>query len=496
MADHNTNNPNIIEQAGDFNLEKVNIISYRFNGEEGTPYEMDIKPSTVTVELTEDIYSGFLTGNIIVFDSQDVRTVLPITGLEKLELKFNTPGMPGCNAIREEGFPFQIYKIEAITPDTTNPRSQYYKIFFCSSEMYYNSFNRVSQAFTGPIEESVEKILRDKDYLNSTKGLYFEPTKTNSKFVIPNLKPLNAINLLAGSAISGLYNNAGYLFYETLNGFHFRSVESLLALGGAVARPANFKYNYQITNAPGAVKDAASDLRSVIKYDFERPVNVLYNLNEGMLANKLTLHDAFYKTLKTYDFDYNNSFGNFFHTEHEDGEKSPVKSLMPLTNYENTQKDLTQQANAKLMTYCDNQKIHDDFEFPPLKDTIQNSLSQRLQMRNVNLNLHVYGNTLLHAGDIINFDLPLMRPIGQNKKQEVNPYFGGRYMILALKHIISVVDNRHEMIIKCMKDAVRNEYATEFVNTTPRTPEFTQNVENVYSADAEYLQSDLLEGIE
>ena len=224
MAVENRNKPNLIEQAGDFNLKTASILSYRKNQDEGILYEMDIKPSIITLEITEDIFSNVLAGNIVVYDSQDIRSVLPITGLEKLELEFNTPGMPGLNAVREEGFPLHIYKIEGIAQDEVNAQAQYYKIFFTSSEAYYNSFNRVSQAFSGPIEESVEKILREKDYLNSQKKLFVEPTKTNTKFVIPNLKPFSSINFLSQSAIAGLYNNSGYLFYETFYGFHFRSI--------------------------------------------------------------------------------------------------------------------------------------------------------------------------------------------------------------------------------------------------------------------------------
>ena len=497
MAVESRNNPNLIEQAGDFNLVTANILSYRKNQEDGILYEMDIKPSIVTMEITEDIFTNALVGNIVVYDSQDIRTVLPITGLEKLELAFHTPGMPGLNAVREEGFPLHIYKIEGIAQDEINAQAQYYKIFFTSSEAYYNSFNRVSQAFTGPIEDSIETILRSKDYLNSKKKLFIEPTKTNTKFVIPNLKPFSAINFLSQSAIAGLYNNAGYLFYETFYGYHFRSIESLLALGGAVARPSKFKYNYQIANTPGEVKDVANDLKNVIAYDFERPANVLYNINEGMYANRLILHDSFYKTVHTYDFDYMSSFGDYFHTEHEDGNKSKTKTTLPLTKFEDTDKDFGQQANAKLMVYCDNQKIHNDYEFPPLKDTVQNALSQRLQLRNVNLSLHVYGNTLLHAGDIINFDLPLMRPVsGTNVQQRSNPQWSGRYLIMAIKHTISIPDNRHEMTLKCMKDAVRNDYAIELTNTTVETKELSKKVDTIYNLDQEFLKSDLLEGIE
>ena len=248
MSDQ-SNNPNIIHRPGDYNLKTVKILSYRKNDSEGRLYEYNIKPIVVTIELTEDIFNGFMSGNIIIKDSQDIRSVLPITGLEKLELSFNTPGMPGVNAIQDSGHPFHIYKIEGVKVDPTNPRAQFYNLQFCSKEMFYNSFNRVSQAYSGPIEESVEKIIRDRDGLNSKKLFLFEPTKTNTKFVIPNRKPLNAINLMSERSISGSYNNAGYLFYETPSGFHFRSIESMLALGGSVARPAIFKYNYQISNA-------------------------------------------------------------------------------------------------------------------------------------------------------------------------------------------------------------------------------------------------------
>ena len=499
MANSESNNPNLLEQAGDYNLEVVNIISYRRNDTDGTQYEMDIKNIVVGIELKEDIFSNVITGQVMVYDAQDVRTVLPITGLEKLELKFSTPGMPGVDATRENGFPFQIYKIENVKADENNPRAQLYNIFFCSSEMYYNSFNRVSQAFSGPIEYAVNDILRNKDYLNSTKYLTYEPTKTNTKLVIPNLKPMNAISFLASQAISQRYKNAGYLFYETVDGFNFRSVESLLAIGGQSPRPTKFDYKYQIqtvaqnneSKSPSLSgikpKDVWQDLKGVIRYEFDRPVNMLKNINEGLFANKLVTHDSFYKQVSTYDFDYLSSFADYFHTESEDADRSVLKGLVPLHPYEDSNKDFGQQANAKLMVYCDNQKIHNDYEFPALKDTIQNRLSQRLQMMNINLNLEVYGYTLLHAGDVISFDLPLMRPlINEGDKQASSPLFSGRYLVMAIKHSIDVASMKHTMSLKCMKDSVKTEYAPGAIPFKPETKEFNQAFTSVYTDDINY----------
>ena len=483
-------NPNVIHQPGDYNLETVNIISYRKNDAEGILYEYNIKPIVISVELTEDIFTGFMSGNIIIKDAQDIRSVLPITGLEKLELAFSTPGMKGVRALRDEGHPFHIYKIEGMIIDSTNPKAQFYNLYFCSKEMVYNSFNRISQAYAGPIEEGVEKILRDNDGMNSKKPFLYEPTKTNTKLVIPNLKPLNAINLMSQSAISGLYNNAGYLFYETPTGFHFRSVESMLALGGAIARPASFKYRYQLASTQES--DTEKGLSAVIQYHFQRPANTLFNLNEGMIASKLIAHDSFHKTIQEFDFDYHESFGKYFHTEHDDGNKADLKGTLPLSKFDGNQYYLSEKSNAKLMTTTNTTNIHNDYERVPVDQTIQNKLSQRLQMRNVNVDLQVYGNSLITAGSIIYFEMPLMKPSGENELLKENPYWSGRYLVMAVKHIISTETSRYEMSLKCMKDAVQTAYEVETENNSVNEREYEQSVLNIYEVDSNFLQEDKL----
>jgi len=488
MADFSSNT---IEQAGEYKLDTIEIISYRRHGGESTPYKMDIKNITLNVELTEDIFTNTMVGAVTVYDTQDVRTVLPITGLEKLNLKFNTPGLPGVNGVEEDGFPFQIYKIDEVRVDENNPRGQLYKIYFCSVEMYYNSFNRISQAFAGPIEDAIEKIFRQKDFLNSKKHLYFEPTRTNTKVVIPNVRPLNAINMLCDYSQSANYKNAGYLFYETPQGYFFRSVESMLALGGAKARPSKFKFQYQVGNVrSGDTRDVIDDMRSVIKYDFVRPVDTLKQLRNGAYANRLIRHDAFDKTFITTDFDYADSFKDYFHTEHEEGDKATDKFTLPFAYYDETRKDISQNPMAKLMTVAQSSKLHNDYELPLCSETKQIMIPQQEALKGTNLRLLIHGNSLIHAGDIITFDLPLMRPLGQDR-QESNPYYGGRYMVTAIKHVINISAQRYEMVLNCMKDAVRTPYPKELDTNTVNTPE--RGISNIYTEDSNILSGDILE---
>ena len=78
-------------------------------------------------------------------------------------------------------------------------------------------------------------------------------------------------------------------------------------------------------------------------------------------------------------------------------------------------------------------------------------------MRNMNLSLLVYGLTKVNAGDIITFTSPVQRP----GEPENNPYTSGRYVVMAVKHMVNVEAQRHEMVLKCFKDAVSTPYPTE-----------------------------------
>ena len=296
------------------------------------------------MSITEDIFSNNIMGSVTVYDSQDIRTLLPITGLERLSFKFNTPGLPGYDMTEDNGIPFQIYKVDSVRKDEQNDIGQFYKIYFCSPEMYYNQLASVSKAYSGPVENAVVDILRQKKYLNSKKPFYFENTATNAKYVIPSLKPYAAINYLSTQTISGKYNNAGYLFYETSKGFHFRSLGSLLALGGARARPTRWNYQTQITNVKDGKKDEVKDvqkrLQNIIKYEIGKPVDTMSNIMGGMYANKLVVHDAFNKTIKTHNFNYKDNYEKEFHTETIGSASDSNKMITPIAQLNDTGKSL------------------------------------------------------------------------------------------------------------------------------------------------------------
>ena len=466
-----------LRAAGDYVLSECKIVSYK-NAENNLPKEVDIKLIVGSIELTENIFDFSMVGKLQVYDAQDIRTVLPITGMEKLYLKFSTPGMDGVDFTETSGKSFHIYKIERIQQDPTAQRSQGYDIYFTSKEYYFNFMTKVSRAYKGPIEIAIEDILRNKKYLNSTRALIFEPTSTNSKYVIPSLKPFDAIKYLCTQSKSKKYNNAGYVFYETPAGYFFRSLESMYALDGAAGRPSKFKYFYQITNVS---TDVRKDMHGVLSYNLANNVNVLENMSRGMYANKLTVHDAFNKTLKTHNFDYYKSFGDYFHAETEKGNRTYTKQLLPFAKFDDTDKDISQFADSKTMVVTETSKVHNDYEFVPTRDTLPISLSQRQSLHNNILSLIVHGNSLLGAGDMISFSLPLMKPLREGETQQENPYIAGRYLITSIKHIISSETGKYQMSLKCSKDAVQNGYIPE--TNAHQTKKEESTAYNIYGED-------------
>lgn len=481
--------------AGDYNLDVCTIVSYRKSPDQANEVvRFNILPQVMSLSLVEDITLQCITGEINVADAQDIRTILPLTGLERLELKFYTPGasqLDRVDALEEKTEPFYIYKIEKIRPSGGTGRQQVYRIHFTSREAYRNSITRVSKAFAGPVENGVAEILLDNQFLDSRKPFYVEETKTNPKFVIPNVKPFKAIQMLSQSAISKNYKNAHFLFYETIRGFNFRSIESLLAVGGHTARPVVEKYHLQPANTRvGGNKDVTQDMRNVSSYSFDDPVNIIESLNNGLFANKLIVHDSFNKTIVEHEFDYHGSFGEFFHTEHTDGEKSGIKFLQPYANFDNTEKNLSEHPLAKLMLTSQTKKIHNDYEFEDQGDLLPNSISQREQLANFNLILTVPGNTRVHAGDLISFALPFQKPVAPDEKQELNPYYSGRYLVLQVKHIINQTNQRHEMIMRCVKDAVSNPLPVETDKIIVKLKDHSRNqIVNVYEDDQRLVRN-------
>ena len=483
------NQDNIINYAGDFRVKVVNILSYRKAEGSEKAFRVNLIPQTMTINMVEDVTMPVITGSLDVADGQDFRTLLPLTGNEKLELHIFTPGQREIQYIERQTDTLAVYKIDKIRLSGGTGRQQVYRVHFISREAIRNSITRISKAFSGPVENAVHEIISDEKYLDTVKPIYLEPTATNSKYVIPNLKPFQTIKFLGQNAVSNKYSNAGYLFFERTDGFHFRSFESLMALNGATARPVKEAYAIQPAKVRNEKGDAnvIQDLQSPDSYSFENVANTLEELNHGLYANRLVTHDIYNKKITTFDYDYHEQFGQFFHTEHDQGNRTETKYLRPLAKLDDTDKVLSDYPMAKLMNVVDTKKVHNDYEFTPPEDILPNKVSQRAQMANFHLVMTVPGQTRMNCGEMISFALPNQRPVQHDQPQTLNPYYSGRYLVLSLKHKFDVVAQKHTMNIRCVKDSTPKELPRGLDTVYTKTDKMI--AQDQYKVDERYTLS-------
>jgi len=171
------NTDKIINYAGDFRLKTCNIISFRKAEGSELAFRVNLLPQTMTINLVEDVTMPCINGSIDVADGQDFRTMLPLTGNERLELHVFTPGQPEIKYNETIGNTLNIYKVDKIRISGGTARQQIYRVHFTSKEAIRNSITRISKAFTGPIENMVNEIVKDDKFLGSTKSLVVEPQR-------------------------------------------------------------------------------------------------------------------------------------------------------------------------------------------------------------------------------------------------------------------------------------------------------------------------------
>ncbi len=100
------------------------------------------------------------------------------------------------------------------------------------------------------------------------------------------------------------------------------------------------------------------------------------------------------------------------------------------------------------------------------------------------------GNTKIHAGDMISFTLPYSKPVGPGQKQELNPYFAGRYLVLQIKHLISRENGKHEMTLRCTKDSVHSTLPVETdTNVVKLKDKKNNDIITVYEKDESEVQT-------
>ena len=453
MADEN------IEFAGDFNLPSIVLHNYKNKGrpvDGGNKRGVDIKHMVQEFNIFESMFSGAITGSMVLADSTNLIGNLPIQGTERLTFKLATKGMPIIDCSDETGHPMHIYKLS--DKQQAKDGMQIYVLHFCSREFLRNLRTKVSKAFSGTLDQMVNSIMTDKEFIDTRKDLFFQKTRNQDKIVIPNKRPFSAISMLCKRAMADNSKHVGYYFYETTKGFHFRSWESLCVRDNKEPRKPvqTFRYMPMNIDDPDVDDKIVHDYTSVEDYKFVNNFHdVAANTALGTYGHRVITHNLYNKSYREDDFHYHNEYNKTAHTEQN------VPIVDTPVDYDDN--GISDYAESRVTVQPTSQFVHNedtgafgiDVELDGKSEGLRESLVNQT-IAGTRLQMTVKGQSILEVGDVIHFDLVSVEN-RTNSAGAPDPQYSGRYIITKIRHRVTKDD--YKMVLECAKDSVAKAYS-------------------------------------
>lgn len=393
---------------------------------------VDVSSGTISLMYYESILQDTIRATVTFADAGNTinnKTAvdgLPIIGSERVSLKFND------NNDNELKLTLYVNKVNPLSDQTTKYLTE---LDLASKEFFINDKTRLNERFDGKISDYVRRIFTDQNYLGTEKDLDIEPVSNNYNFIGNNWKPFYAINWLSKRSVSEenqkLGDSAGYFFFETSEGFKFKSIDGLLAQ----EQKKSIIYN-ETPDTRGKNIPAGYDLKA-LSFEKDNRVNVQRKLQMGAYSTRTIMFDpfnCFYEVITPNSEEKKDSLKL-------GGKEIPSERLNRefLRSGQNKEFSRTQYMlidKGTLPSGGTPQQVEKAQEENYLPKQILNQSSMRYnQLFASKCSITIPGDFSLHAGDVVFFDAP--EPQTDTKNDDVNRETGGLYIISDLCHYIS-----------------------------------------------------------
>ena len=255
--------------------------------------EQNITAGVTAVDYFESIERPSIFLSVRFIDVDQLIGRLGVTGGEFVDLTVIYGDEENEFKITEKDHQLILNGVKDIT---TEFNKQTATLEFISVENYIDETARVNKKYTGNISDTVfELLVGDKKGIQTKKTLFgpkktddrSEDRATNSYSFVGNLKhPFEVIQGLCAKAQSAK-DNFGFLFYENLDGYHFRSIKNLLEQDAIEYKQSD--------------KNIGTDA-IILHSNFSETNDIGTNLRMGMYANRTLYIDIENQTLKEVDF--------------------------------------------------------------------------------------------------------------------------------------------------------------------------------------------------
>ena len=392
---------------------------------------VDIKGGVVSFNYYEDVFSPMKTARIVVANTgnviegddgklQSIYNGLPLRGGERIIIKI------AGNSLENEGLEIEDFYVGSITDVMIDEQREFFVLNLISREAITNETVRVGKRF--PASQKISDSVKDicKNYLSSDKLKDVDETQNPYGFIANMRKPFTILTMLASKSvpgnISGKNATAGYFFFETQNGFSFKSIDKLIS-----TKPFPEKYVY----TPSIIdsNDPKNDFK-ILEFKTSKNQNLLQNLERGSYCSSRTF-------LNPLTFQYTPSTQAIFKLQDYSGKienlGDDINVVLPaLSDTDN--RTLASVPSRYITGVLDIGTIDKDvsevLNADPALIHSQSMMRYNTLFTQI-LTMTIPLNTNLTAGNIINCEFPR---IDVEKRKEPDQEQSGLYMIKKLTH--------------------------------------------------------------
>lgn len=395
---------------------------------------VDIRTGAISIDYYEDIFSPTITAKIRVVNTgnsiqasdslgsadgskQSIYNGLPLRGGERVSLKIkgNSDKNPGLNFTRDN-----LY-VSSITDVFSETNRESFLLNLVSREAITNETSRVAKKYptSSSIDTSVRSILTE--VLQTNKMGTIDKTSNQYGFIGNLRKPFTVLVWLASKGVPDISKDAtaGFVFFQTKEGFQFRSIDKLIM----DSVKAEYYYSQVNVNRIGSNTDF-----KILNYSTQRNQNLLEKLRLGTYSS----YRMFYDPLT---FGFTKEQDAVFKL---DAYSSAVKNLgkeLDLPNLSSgTNVNLGDIPTRILTQILDIGTVESEVSTKINSNPIKYQ-SQAIMRYNIlftqSVSMIVPSNTNLKAGDIISCKFP---KISGSDKNEYDKEQSGLYMIKELCH--------------------------------------------------------------
>ena len=370
--------------------------------------EYDITRGNPSINYYESVTSPSISMTLSFMDIDQMISQEGITGGEMIDLEIIIPDF-------EEKFIIESKKqklvLNSVRDVVTSTNKQMATLEFVSEESLINETSRVNKKFTGNVTQIVKELLETEPKGIQTEKEIKTDNAVNKYSFIGNLKrPFETIQWLCPKAQASA-KNFGFLFFENLDGFHFKSIENLLK-----QEP---EFLYQKPDRP-----TETDLR-IIESNLNQSNDMGMNARMGMYSNRTIYIDLENETYEEIDFNISELNPEKPLKVIETLKEKPTRLMFRMLDQGALQKGSTKKEVEK----------RNELAVYQNKSYIRNNL-----LFSQSLNISVPINPELRAGQIIEVQFPLKDNTDQNTTdkfgKDKDNDISGKYLISELRHVI------------------------------------------------------------